>query len=355
MSKPIPHSRLDIRAEEIEAVRRVVKSGQLAQGHGVERLEGVFAQRVGTRYAAATNSGTSALHLALMALGIGDGDEVVLPSYVCTAVLNAVQYVRAAPVLADIDETYNLCPGDVTRRLSRRTKAVIAVHLFGVPADVKALARLQAPIIEDCAHALGAELDGMACGSFGKAGVFSFYATKMIAAGEGGMVVSNSKRVVDETKDLRTYDEREDYRVRFNYKMTDMAAALALSQLSRLDAFVRRRRDIAKRYDDALKDAGMTARAGARRGHPSFFRYVVDFGVAASKVIRLFEREDICARRPVYRPLHHYLRTAPMPATDLAWQQAVSLPIYPSLTDQEVARVCRAIIRVGRQIRGKQT
>jgi len=279
----------------------------------------------------------------------------VLPSYVCTAVLNAVHYVRATPVLADIDETYNLCPDDVARRLSRKTKAMIVVHLFGVPADMKRLARLQVRIIEDCAHALGAELDGRPCGSFGKAGVFSLYATKMIAAGEGGMVVSNSKSVVDEVKDLRTYDEREDYRVRFNYKMTDMAAALALSQLLRLDAFVRRRREIAERYDSALEEAGLAPLAGARRGRPSFFRYVAELGVGASKAMRLFEREGICARRPVYKPLHHYLRSMSMPATDRAWRRAVSLPIYPSLTDGEVARVCRAIRRVGRQIGRKQT
>jgi dTDP-4-amino-4,6-dideoxygalactose transaminase len=218
---------------------------------------------------------------------------------------------------------------------------------------MQALRRLGVPVIEDCAHALGAELDGRSCGSFGQVAVFSFYATKMIAAGEGGMVASSSRRIVDEVKDLRTYDERDHYRVRFNYKMTDMAAALASSQLGRLDAFIRRRRQIAECYDSALRECGMNVPTETRRGRPSFFRYVVDFGATADEVIALFERAGVCVRRPVFRPLHHYLRKGPMPATDRAWQRLVSLPIYPGVTDEEVARVCRAMVRVCRRLKGK--
>ena len=247
----IPHSKPTLGKEEAAAAAEVVRSGYLAEGQRTVALETTLAETIGVKHAAAVNSGSSALHLALLALDVAEGDEVVVPSYVCTAVLNAVNYVGATPVLADVDDSLNLCPHDAKRRLSRKTKAVIVPHLLGNPAAIDELAELGPPIIEDCAQAIGATVPGgppAQAGARGVLSVFSFYATKVLAAGECGAVASNSARLIGKVVDLKDYDERRSYRVRYNYKCNDLAAALALCQLRKLPRFLTRRRAIARQY-----------------------------------------------------------------------------------------------------------
>ncbi|MBU0699198.1 MAG: DegT/DnrJ/EryC1/StrS aminotransferase family protein, partial [Proteobacteria bacterium] len=207
--KFIPHSRPTLGPEEMAAVADVIASSQIAQGKVVYEFEKAFAQKIGTTYAVSTNSGTAALHLTLLAMEVGENDEVIIPSYVCTALLNAVRYTGAEPVLAEIDpDTYNLEPDDVRRKLTSRTKAVVVPHLFGLPADMEGLLDLNVSIIEDCAQAVGSTYRQKCVGTFGKAAVFSFYATKVMTTGEGGMVVSASKDFMDRVRDLREYDNR---------------------------------------------------------------------------------------------------------------------------------------------------
>ncbi len=323
---------------------RVVRSGQLAQGPRVARFEAAMARRLGLEHAAAVSSGTAALHLALLALGVGAGDEVILPSLVCTAPLHAVLAVGARPRLADCDPaTANVDPASARRAVTRRTKAVIVAHAFGLPADLAELCALGPPVIEDCAQALGAAYRGRPAGSLGEVCILSFYATKMLATGEGGMVLSSRRRLVERVRDLRSYDEQVTFRPRFNYKMTDVAAALGLEQLRRLDAFVARRRALAAAYDRALR--GVAVRLPPRpadRGH-CFHRYVVRASRAAAPILAALEVRGIAARRPIFRPLHAYLGLEGFPGAREAWRTMLSLPIYPTLPAASLDRVARAL------------
>jgi len=342
----IPHSRPSITDDDAERVARVVRSGQLAQGPEVAAFERELAARLGVQDVAAVSSGSAALELALIALGVGAGDEVLIPTYVCDALHHAVQRVGAAPVLVDADpDTQSLSAKDALARRSRRTRAVIVPHAFGLTADLEPFAALEVPVIEDCAQALGAELDhGKAAGSGGALAVCSFYATKMIAAGEGGAVVGPSA-LIARVRDVRDYDERETLAPRTNAKLTDMAAALARGQLARLDAFLARRRAIAARYRALL--AGVNARlpvdAGARH---VYHRFVLGFDRDPAAVARALGERGVAARRPVFRPAHRARRLDGFPEADRLWAELLSIPCYPALTDDEVERVARALAAV---------
>jgi perosamine synthetase len=335
----IPHSRPTIGPEDIGAVTEVMRSGQLAQGERVRQFEEHLASYLGRRGGVATSSGTSALHLALLTLGLGAGDEVVLPSYTCVALLHAVRYVGASPRLVDIEpEGYNLCPREVRRHLTNRVKAILVPHMFGMAADLAPLASLGIPLIEDCAQALGGTYRGRPVGSVGITTVCSFYATKMLTTGEGGMLLSDSDVILQRARDLRDYDERASLETRFNYKMTDMQAALGLSQLGRLPAFLERRRALASRYAATLSSLPVALPPARPDRTDVFYRYVI--GVRdAGRLTRQLNRRGIQCRAPVFRPLHDYLEQEGFPRAEAAMRTAVSMPLYPSLAEEEVNRL----------------
>ncbi|MDQ1330100.1 MAG: DegT/DnrJ/EryC1/StrS aminotransferase family protein, partial [Thermodesulfobacteriota bacterium] len=272
----IPHSRPTIGDEEIEAVVSVLRTGQLAQGEQVLCFENALASLIGAAGAVAVSSGTSALHLALLALEIGEDDEVVLPGFVCPALINAVRYVRAVPVLADINaETYNVDIPDLKKRLTGKTKAVIVPHMFGLPADIREIVALGVPVIEDCAQSLGSSYNGSPSGSFGALSVFSFYATKVICTGEGGMIVSGDKRLLEKIRDLRDYDEKEDWRLRYNYKLTELQAAMGLAQLRKLPVLIGRRRVIAGRYHEFFRERLLPVPVSLPDREHIYYRYII--------------------------------------------------------------------------------
>src|SRR3989454_2702856 len=251
----IPHSRPTLSDDDAERVARVVRGGQLAQGPEVASFEGELARLLGAAGAAAVSSGSVGLELALRTLAVGPGHEVIVPAYACDAVYHAVTRCGATPVLADADpETLGLSAADAARRRTPRTRAVIVVHPFGLAVDLADFQRLGVPLVEDCAQTLGATLGGRQVGARGGLAVCSFYATKLLTTGEGGAVVGPAD-LVARARDTRDYDERTDLAPRFNYKMTDMQAALGRSQLARLDAFIARRRALAARYRAALAPA----------------------------------------------------------------------------------------------------
>jgi perosamine synthetase len=342
ISKFIPQSRPTLGPAEAEAISKVLESGHIAEGKTVQEFEKAFARKMGVRYAVATSSGTAALHLALLAMGIGNQDEVVIPSLVCTALLNAVRYVGATPVPAEIDpDTCNLDPADVKRRMTRHTKAVIVPHLFGLSADLDGFLKLGVPIIEDCAQSAGGSYHQKPLGASGAAGIFSFYATKVLTTGEGGMVVSNSKEIIERVKDLKTYDKKGDYKTRFNYKMTDIQAALGLVQLTRLDWFIRRRRTIARHYLEAFKS--MRLKLPPESPDHIYYRFVISLDKGSKRFSRNLLQKGIGCARPVYLPLHQCLALEGFPVTESAWKYSLSIPIYPSLSDEEVDRVKKAV------------
>ena len=344
----IPHSRPTLGPEEIQRVSEVLESGQLAQGQMVTEFEAAFARKLKVGHAVSVSSGTAALHLTLLALKIGPNDEVIIPSYVCSALLNAVNYVGARPVLAEIDPlTHNLDCVDVKKRLTRRTRAIIVPHLFGLAADLESLSDLDVPIIEDCAQAAGASYRQKPVGTLGRAAIFSFYATKVLTTGEGGMIVSNSEELIQHARNLRQYDKTDRYQTRFNYKMTDIQAAIGLCQLKRLDAFISRRRAIAQNYRNALSSHDIQL-PPKRSGH-IYFRYVIRLRADARPWIKSLRAKGVGCARPVYMPIHRYLRQGGYPITDKAWDHSLSIPIYPSLTEEENAHIVHSLIETDQE------
>ncbi|MFH1351825.1 MAG: DegT/DnrJ/EryC1/StrS aminotransferase family protein [Pseudomonadota bacterium] len=338
----IPHSKPTLGNKEIKVVSEVIASGHIAQGQTVSLFEQSVAQEIGVKGAVACSSGTAALHLTLLAMDIGAGDEVIFPSYVCSALLNAVQYVKATPVLAEADpRTHNIDPVDVKKRLSSTTKAIVVPHLFGLPADLTELTSFGIPVIEDCAQAVGAGYKGRKVGAFGHAAILSFYATKVMTTGEGGMVVSNSRDLLDRVKDLREYDQKKSPAVRYNYKMTDIQAAMGLSQLEQLPDFISRRRKIARDYYSAFEKLPVDLPLKGE-GH-IYYRYIIGMREDVKPKIGSLRGKGIMCAMPVYMPIHRYLKQRGYPVTEKIWRRSLSIPIYPSLKDEEVSRVAHEV------------
>ncbi|MBI2447647.1 MAG: DegT/DnrJ/EryC1/StrS family aminotransferase, partial [Candidatus Omnitrophica bacterium] len=304
----ISHSRPTIDGNDRTAAESVLKSGYLAQGPKVEEFESKFAAFLGSKGAVAANSGTSALHLALLALGLKDGDEVIIPSFVCAAVLNAVKLAGLKARLADIDSIdFNLNADSIKGRLTPRVKAIVLPHLFGQPGDLEDILKLGIPVIEDCAQSLGSRYKGGLAGKFGTVSIFSFYATKMITTGHGGMLVSSSRTILDRARDLREFDERKDYILRFNYKMMDLEAALGISQFGRLESFIQIRNKIAELYTKRFFQMGIgVPEVKPDRDH-IFYRYVIRVKGDINIIKKVFLSKGIEVKRPVFMPLHRYL------------------------------------------------
>lgn len=350
----IPHSRPAIDEEDLRAAAEVLRSRQIAQGPWVERFERGMASFVGVRGGVAVSSGTAALELALQALNIGAGDEVIMPSYVCAAPWLATQRVGAQARLVDIDlNTFNLDPLAACQAVTKKTRAIIVPHLFGVPADLTALEQIGIPLIEDCAQTLGGTEQGRPVGTVGRLTVCSFYATKLLCAGEGGMVLSNVKGDLERVRSLREYDGALTLDPSScNVKLTDMQAALGLSQLGRFSAFHERRQILAAAYRVALSSkAAVCPTAPPGRTH-GYYRYVVRLPHLQTNpdglmgLISTLEQQGIHCRKPVFRPLHRYLDQSGFPNSDEADRTALSIPLYPDLTDDEVRQILQSLDEV---------
>ena len=340
----IPHSRPTLDESDLISISEVIRSGQIIQGKVVERFEKRVAKLIGVQGAVATNSGTSALHLSLLAIGIKKGDHVAMPSFVCTALLNALSYVGAHPILIDIDpETYNIDIRDLKKRVNRSTKAIILPHMFGLPADIDEILSLGIPVIEDCAQSIGAVYKGRKTGSFGKLSCFSFYATKVLSTGEGGMVVSDSKSLLNKIRDFRDYDNKKNYSVRYNYKMTDIQAAMGIAQLKKLNSFLLKRVNIAKRYSSVLQEFCDVPSIRHKGRKHIFFRFPIRIQGSVSKALSFFSERGVTCARPVFKPIHKYLQINGFPNTDTVWNNTISIPIYPSLTDKEICKTLNVL------------
>ena len=352
----IPHSKPTLTKEDSSAVSSVINSGYISQGEAVARFESKLAKYIGVKGGAAVSSGTSAIHLSLIALGVKEGGDVAMPTYVCPALLNAINYVGANPLLIDINpDSYNISMSDLKKKLTKKTRAVIVPHIFGLPADIKDILSSGIPVIEDCAQSVGASYKGKKVGSFGHCAIFSFYATKVMTTGEGGMVLSNSDKILEKIRDLREYDHKPNYIVRYNYKMTDLQAAIGISQLKRLDSFISRRRNIARAYSKRFSEIGISIPKVYSESEHIFFRYVIrnrapehqstrapeNKGQKLEDDLKIFEANGVKCMRPIFKPIHRYLGLKGLPETDRAWNELISIPIYPSLTDGDVKKIVK--------------
>jgi perosamine synthetase len=344
----IAHNRPWITSADRNAVDAVLASGWIAAGPRVADVEAFFVDYFGAGASCAVSSGTAALFLALKGLKIGEGDVVAVPSYACSALLNAVHMAGAVPRVVDVLLDSLAIDMDAIERQAADAKAVIAVHTFGAPAPIEALRGQGRIIIEDCCQSLGSTIAGDPLGRAGDAAVFSFYATKTVTGGHGGLVLSRRPEVIEHIRDYREFDCRETYYPRFNFQLTDIQAGMVMSQLRRLDEVIARRQVIARRFDDALP-AGMSRWPRPDGAGVVPYRYVVQCS-DAQEVGRLkmhMAAAGITCIVPVERSelLHNYLSydAASYPVCERIAGTSLSIPLYPALTGREVDRICEAL------------
>jgi perosamine synthetase len=370
---PIPFARPDFDEAEARAVTDVLRSGWVSQGPKVAEFERLFAERVGAGTAVATSSCTTALHLALVLAGIGRGDEVICPSYTFIATANAIMYTGATPVFADIDpDTWNVDPADALRRITARTRAIVPVHQVGLAADLAAFEPARESgvrIIEDAACAAGATYRARPVGSHGNVACWSFHPRKTVTMGEGGMMTTDDLALAEEARRLRSFGASVSDHVRheakgllheeyatlgYNYRMTDLQAAIGIEQLAKLDALVARRREIARRYDDAFAPV-QTIQVPARPPYAehAFQSYGIRLrrGCPVDRDV-LIERliaEGIACRRgisPVHlEPLYRQRADAlSLPITEAVAARSLFLPIFASLAGEDQLRIIETVL-----------
>jgi perosamine synthetase len=345
----IPHNRLTFGEPECDAVLRSVRSGQWAQGPEVKALEAELAREGGVKHAVCVASGFAALRLAIGALGVQRGDKVVVPAYSCVALANAALSWGATPVPLDVNATdWNIEAKECSQEVARSSpRAIIAVNTFGAPARVKEIMSNEVPVVEDCAHGFGLQVDGQEFGSRTHVGVISFYATKLIGGGEGGAVLTNSADLAEFVRSTRDYGDQPADAHRMNDKMSDLEASLVRAQLKRLPEMIAAREAIAHRYLELLSGpmCGRVFRLPARTSPRVWYRLAVEMLTTSSEtVIADLLRFGIHAVSPVtdWRPA-----SGPAaPVADRAYQRLVSLPLYPTITRQEQDSVARAFLKL---------
>ncbi|WP_427165346.1 DegT/DnrJ/EryC1/StrS family aminotransferase [Streptomyces sp. C1-1] len=358
--------------EEAKAASDAVLSGWVAQGPRVAEFERAFAERVGAEHGIAVSSCTTALHLCLVALGLGPGDEVVVPSLSFIATANAVRYVGAEPVFADVEPaTGNLTPATVDAVRTGRTRAVLAVHQGGVPADVHALraacAEWDLPLVEDAACAIGSTVGGKPVGHGALLAAWSFHPRKVVTTGEGGMITTDDAAWAARLRRLREHGMNasaadrhasdkpvlENYlEVGFNYRMTDIQAAVGLVQLGKLDTMIARRRELAARYDALLQDVpGLTPVRDPEHGQSNFQSYWVlldqDFPVDRDDLLAALASAGVSARRGIMaahlEPAYADHPSAPLPVTERLTRDSLILPLFHTMTEAQQDRVVAAL------------
>jgi len=351
----IPHSRPFVGQKENSAVCKVIASGQLAQGNEVTLLEKEMSSFVGHHYGLAVSSGTTALFGALKALGVSKGDKVIIPSYACTALANAVYMSGAEPVLCDVDyETALMSVNTVKAVLQKKTAAIIVPHLFGYPAPAHQIEQaLDIPVIEDCAQCIGASIDGKNTGSLTSVSTFSFYATKVICTGEGGLIATSDKRIANNLNNMREYDNRPSYEPRMNMKCTDIQAAIARVQLSRLPSFINKRKIIAKKYNSALENNTLLRHIASDTASISqmYYRYVLRVNRAQQlAIVRYLKSQGIACGRPVFKPFHKYTHQNNFIVSEKLHNELLSIPIYPALSNSEISTIADCLSSISTTI-----
>lgn len=359
----IPIAKPMIEEDEIRAVVEVLRSGMLAQGKEVEFFEQEFANYIGVKHAIAVANGTLALDTALKAIGIKPGDEVITTAFTFIATANAILYQGARPVFADIDpKTYNLDPNDVLEKITSKTKAVIVVHLYGQPADMKAFKEIAEDhkliLVEDCAQAHGAEFEGMKVGSLGHVGIFSFYPTKNITTGEGGIITTNDDEVSRKSRLIRDHGQARKYvheELGYNYRMTNIAAAIGRVQLKKLDLLNEKRIKNATYLTKNLANVrGIVTPYVDPRVKHVYHQYVIrvenDFPLNRDELAARLEEKgvDVAVHYPL--PVHQqpfYKRLGyPQhicPNAIIASRKVLSLPVHPLLTTEDLDYVVSTI------------
>ncbi len=359
----IPMAAPDISEADVHAVAEVIRSGRLALGPKTSAFEQSMANYVGVKHAVAVSSGTAALHLIVRALGIGSGDEVLVPSFTFAASVNVLLYEGAKPVFVDIEpETYNLDPQDLEKKITHRSKAIMAVDVFGHPAEWDAILQVAEKhglrVIDDSCEALGARYKGRMVGQFGDAAAFAFYPNKQMTTGEGGIIVTNNDEVARLARSMRNQGRGEmgtwllHERLGYNYRLDEMSAALGLSQLSRIEDFLAKREAVASMYTSRLSEvAGVSAPRVKPHVRMSWFVYVITLerGLDRDRVAKELEARGIPSRG-YFSPIHRqpYVKNfvddiEPLPITDAIASRTLALPFFNDLSEDQIDAVVDAL------------
>ena len=351
----IPIAKPFIGDEEIKEVEAVLRSGFIAQGPKVAEFEEKFADYIGTRHAIATSSGTTALHVALLCAGIGKGDEVITTPFSFAATANSVLYTGAKPVFVDIDpKTYNINPEQIEEAITDKTKAIMPVHLYGQPADMDPICKIAGDhdlkIIEDAAQAHGAIYHGRKVGSIGDMACFSFYPTKNITTGEGGIITTDDDAFDKDARALRAHGESERYEhvtLGYNFRMTDIAAAIGVVQLKRLEEFNEKRIENAEYLTEHINTiGGIEPPYVAENVRHVFHQYTVRVKDGKRDELREFLNNEeigtgIHYPRPIYKQkLYEDLGyTADCPEAEKAAAEVLSIPVNPTLSAEDFGKI----------------
>jgi perosamine synthetase len=363
LNRKIPIAKLVLGKKELEVVKEVFESGMLVQGKKVKLFEEKFAEYIGVEHAIAVTNGTVALDVALKALNLGPGDEVITSAFSFIASSNCILFQNANSVFADINpRTFNIDPSDVAEKITAKTKALIPVHLFGQPANMNALKEIAEDkgifLVEDAAQAHGAEYKGQKTGSIGDMGCFSFYATKNMTMGEGGMITTNDKKLARKVRLLRNHGQTQKYHhdtLGYNYRMTEFCAAIGLVQLQKLDEFNEKRRENAQLLTQGIrKFHGLTVPYVDKDVQHVFHHYVVrveeeyprDRDELADSLTEKGIGVAVHYPMPVYRqPLYMKLgyEDVECPNTEDACRRVLSLPVHPRVDKKDIRYVLNVL------------
>jgi UDP-4-amino-4,6-dideoxy-N-acetyl-beta-L-altrosamine transaminase len=374
----IPYGHQTIEEDDIQAVANILRGDFITTGPAAAEFEEKTAAYVGAKYAVTVANGTAALHIACLAAGIQEGDEVIVPAITFAASANCVLYCGAAPVFADIDPvTYNIDPADVERKITDRTRAIIPVHFTGQPCEMDEIHRIAAKygllVIEDGAHALGAKYRGKRIGSLhSDMTIFSFHPVKPITTGEGGMVVTDNEKLyqrlllfrshgVTREESLMEKNEGgwyyEQLELGYNYRMTDIQAALGSSQLKKLDRFLARRRELARRYDRAFEGVpGLVTPKQLPDTESGWHLYVLQFTEADRNKVFADLREAGFGVNIHYIPVYHHpyyrkhgYQDVYCPNAEELYSRMISLPLYPGLTEEQQDMVINKVLELSKE------
>ncbi|KGK98737.1 aminotransferase DegT [Methanococcoides methylutens] len=353
----IPIAKPNIGDEEIDAVSEVLASGNIAEGKRVAEFESAFAEFIGTDHAIAVNSGTAALHAALLAHGIGKGDEVITTSFSFIATANSIMYTGARPVFVDIEpETFNIDTSLIENSITKDTKALMPVHLYGHPAEMKQINEIakdhDLAIIEDACQAHGATYQGKKVGSFGT-GAFSFYPTKNMTTSEGGIITTNDSEIARKARMIRAHGSQERYlheMLGYNFRMTDIAAAIGLVQLKKVNGFNLKRQKNAHLLSEGLKSASGITIPTIRKGCEHMFHQYT---------IRTESRDDLITKLTengigtgIYYPIPIHMQPTyidagynyDLPVCEKAAKEVISLPVHPGVLENDLKHIIKTVI-----------
>ncbi len=353
----IPINKPTIVRKDLEYVLNCMVTEKLEEGALTKEFEAKIASIIETKYSVAVNSFTSALHLSLLALDIKNGDEVIIPAYADTSILNALNYVSAKPVLADIEmNSYNIAPESIKDKITAKTKAIIVNHNFGIPAAMDDIIKFNIPIIENCSYSFGAEYHSETLGankkvgSFGVVSLFSFDTDTIITTGNGGMVLSNSKEIINRIKSLKYNPDKKDmeYRLNFDYRFADISAALGLSQIKLMKQFIERRRELAEFYNNKFLKSRYKIHKEITNRKNVYSKYTIMLEGNVDKVIDFCQRRKIKVKKPIEFPVYKALNADPnqFPHSEHLFRKLLQIPLYPSLKKKEIEEIATTILKV---------